>query len=360
VRRQLAAALLLGSLARPAAAQGSAAAPAADAPTTSASPAAPAELALESYRAALTQIERQLAVGEAEEAVRAAGALRGARVTDGRERFEADPSVLLAVAQARDRASVLAARARLRALIDSLEPGEPGRPSETDAQRLARLAREEAGRRPGAGGQIDASLELGPSSARDQLRDWLAAAARWLWDKIVRLFEWLTRVASRDQAKGGTTGAVGVLVAAVAVLLAVATVFSLRRRDPGEALGEAELAPSKGDEDPLSRESTEWERYAAELAEAGRRREAVRAWYHAVLVALFRAGQLHHQRGRTNWEYVSQVGPEAVWRPAFIRLTETFDREWYGRQASAPETLREHVARARDVLRAVRAGEAAA
>lgn len=337
----------------------SAAPDAAAAPAVSAGPAT-LELTLEGYRAALAQIERALVEEEWDEARRSAEALRGAQVADGAQRFEADPSTLVATAEARDRGSARKARSRLRVLLESLERREAGSGSEADAQRLARLAREAAGRRPGPGGEIDASLEVGSQRARDQIRDWLLAAGRWLHDKLLCLFEWLTRVASRGEKAGGTSGAVGVLITVIAVLLAVVTVFSLRRRDPGEATIEAEVVSSRGDEDPLSRESTEWERYAAELAGAGRRREAIRAWYHAVLVALFRAGQLHHQKGRTNWEYVAQAVPEAAWRPGFIRLTETFDREWYGRERSTLETLRDHAARARGVLQAVRGGEAVA
>jgi hypothetical protein len=78
-----------------------------------------------------------------------------------------------------------------------------------------------------------------------------------------------------------------------------------------------------------------------------------------VLVGLFRAGLLHHHKGRTNWEYVSRVAPEADWRPGLIRLTRLFDREWYGRDRSAGEALRECAGEARAILRRVREGAAA-
>jgi hypothetical protein len=152
---------------------------------------------------------------------------------------------------------------------------------------------------------------------------------------------------------------VALLVGVIVAVLAAFTIQSLRRRGAPEERGEAGEVSSRADENPLSREAGEWERYAAELAAAGRLREAIRAWYHAVLVTLFRAGRLHHQQGRTNWEYVSQVGPEARWRPAFIELTQAFDREWYGRSQSAAEALRSYSGTARELLRAVR-GEAAA
>jgi hypothetical protein len=194
-----------------------------------------------------------------------------------------------------------------------------------------------------------------------RLRQWLDRAAGWLVDLLARLWDWLRRAGPRKErgTGGATAGIVTALVAAIALVLTVAAVRSMRRRDAAEERGEPGEAAPERDEDPLSREAAEWERYAGELGAAGRRREAIRAWYHAVLVALFRAGTLHHQRGRTNWEYVGQAPAEASWRGAFVSLTEVFDREWYGREASAPEALRECAARAREVLRPLR-GEAPA
>jgi hypothetical protein len=132
---------------------------------------------------------------------------------------------------------------------------------------------------------------------------------------------------------------------------------ALRRRSRPEeqASGPAPAASSR-DADPLSREADDWERYARELAAAGRSREAIRAAYHAVLMTLFRAGLLHHQKGRTNWEYVGRLPPEAPARPGFMRLTRAFDREWYGRDQSSAETFAEYAQEAGAVVRLVRGG----
>ena len=81
---------------------------------------------------------------------------------------------------------------------------------------------------------------------------------------------------------------VTVLVVVLALVLGWVGWRVLRNRRRGAApavAGPAPLPPS-ADDDPLSREANEWERYARELAAAGRAREAIRAWYHAVLVAL--------------------------------------------------------------------------
>ena len=317
-------------------------------------------LTLDEYRGALESLAAGLERGDAEGARALAGALRGARVQADGAVFEVDPSLLAAVDGAHDAARAGRARLRVMQVLASLgEAGSPGR--EPDAGRLARLAREEAARRPREGGTIDASLEVRPLTLPERLRLWLDRATRWLVEWLRRILDWLARAGpGRDRERSGaTSGVVTALVAAIALVLAVAAVRSMRRRDAAETRGEAGEASPERDEDPLSREAAEWERYAGELASAGRRREAIRAWYHAVLVALFRAGRLHHQKGRTNWEYVAQVQPEARWRGTFVSLTEVFDREWYGRDTSAPEALRECAARAREVLRSV-GGEAAA
>ena len=65
----------------------------------------------------------------------------------------------------------------------------------------------------------------------------------------------------------------------------------------------------------------------------------MRAWYHAVLVALYRTGFVHYRRGRTNWEYVSSLSPSLPARQGFSDLTRRFEREWYGREESDPEAL---------------------
>ncbi len=323
--------------------------------------AAPAStLTLGEYRGALESLAAGLESGDWEGARALAGALRGARVRADGAVFEADPSLLAAVDAAREPAAV--ARARLRVLQVVASLGDAGFAGpEADAARLARLAREEAARRPGVGGTIDASLEVRPLTLPERLRLWLDRAATWLVEGIRKLLDWIGRAGPRRERErgGATAGVVTALVAAIALVLAVAAVRSMRRRDVSETRGEAGEASPERDFDPLSREASEWERYAGELASAGRRREAIRAWYHAVLVALFRAGRLHHQRGRTNWEYVAQAPAEAGWRGPFVSLSQVFDREWYGRDTSAPEALRECAGRAREVLRSVH-GEAAA
>jgi hypothetical protein len=322
--------------------------------------AASAALTLHEYRASLESIAAALERGEWEAARASVEALRGARVAASEGSFEADPTVVEAVARAQDAAGAARARVRIARLLATLgsEAAASGAP---DAALMERLAREQAARRPVAGGDVDVSVELPQPSLPQQLLGWLDRATTALMDMLYRLWRWLTRFGppAKQEGSGYTGPVVALLVGVIVAVLAAFMIQSLRRRGAPEEHGEAGEVSSRADENPLSREAGEWERYAAELAASGRLREAIRAWYHAVLVTLFRAGRLHHQQGRTNWEYVSQVGPEARWRPAFVELTQAFDREWYGRSQSAAEALRSYSGTARDLLRAVR-GEAAA
>jgi hypothetical protein len=177
-----------------------------------------------------------------------------------------------------------------------------------------------------------------------------------LWDWIRRWLEKLLPRQARAGLPDGSTSPLAIaFVVGVAILLVVLSVRALRRRGAAPSSStSASTVSSARDEDPLSRESNEWERHAQELGAAGRWREAIRAWYHAVLVALFRAGLLHYQKGRTNWEYASRLGPELGWRPAFFDLTRLFDREWYGRRTSDSEAHGACSRGARGILEALR------
>jgi hypothetical protein len=181
----------------------------------------------------------------------------------------------------------------------------------------------------------------------------------WVWERMVDLWHWLRRfwprrAPGKETSGGGLTFTL-VVVALAVIALVLLAIRTMRRSRPVEVVDTVPVAGA-ADEDPLSRETNEWEAYARELAAAGRRREAVRAWYHAVLSALFRAGWLEPRKGRTNWEHVAGVGADVRWRPELIRITRDFEREWYGRDESAPEALHQCAQAARGILQALHAG----
>ena len=158
--------------------------------------------------------------------------------------------------------------------------------------------------------------------------------------------------------RGLVTGIV-LLIVLVLAMLAFETIRRSRDAAPEEDLVTSGAVESRRDEDPLSRGANEWERYAAQLAAAGRTREAIRAWYHAVLVTLYAAGILHFKKSRTNWEYIAALSPDIAWRGEFVTMTRRFETEWYGRAQSNIDALDDAAGRARRILDTVRRRAAA-
>ncbi|HYN21033.1 MAG TPA: DUF4129 domain-containing protein [Thermoanaerobaculia bacterium] len=306
------------------------------------------------YRERLTRIEGGLRAGDWVGAKTKARRLLEDRIAFGRERLEPDRSVLGPIAAAPNAKAARAAAPALHRLVASFpaEAVDDRRAAEPDSKLLAEVRKREAlaelpqgGRMPEVHGGFFAALA-----------GFLEPIAQAMSDFVTKLWEWFLDLI--PDAASGQGGATLNFVLVVTLLVALALVLSwvgwkvIRNRRRGAAPAEAGPAPlpPATDDDPLSREANEWERYARELAAAGRAREAIRAWYHAVLVALYRGGTLHYRKGRTNWEYVSAVPPGTTWRSTFVELTRHFEREWYGRDRSTPEALRESEAMALGLL----------
>jgi hypothetical protein len=314
------------------------------------------------YRERLVEIQGRLRAGDWIGARAEAGRLLEDRVAYGAEQVEPDRSVLGPIAQAADAKSARAAAPALGRLVAALPAetaGERGA-AQPDAKLLEKVRAREALAELPQGGRLPEVEDGGIAAA---LAGFLKPMVEAIEDFLDALWEWLLGLFPEPAAGAGIglhLGTVTVLVVGLALILAWVGWRVLRKRRRGAALAPAGPAPlpPAADDDPLSRETSEWERYARELAAAGRAREAIRAWYHAVLVALYRAGTLHYRKGRTNWEYVSAVPPGTSWRSGFVELTRHFEREWYGRDRSTPEALRESEAMALDLLSAVR-GQAA-
>jgi hypothetical protein len=233
-----------------------------------------------------------------------------------------------------------------------------------DVALLDRLRAEQTVVRQKEGGEVILP-QLQNLTLMERIAEWTGKALKWIGDKLTDFFEWLAGFwpKSKLPKPAPTSGlrwmvvAVVTLIIVVIVVLAVEVIRRGQARTDLEAL-ESEPISSRRDDDPLSRGATEWERYASQLAAAGRIREAIRAWYHAVLVTLYAAGILSFRKGRTNWEYVSALGPSIRWRGEFVTLTRHFEHQWYGAEQSPAEALDEVSRRARGILDSVRRGAA--
>lgn len=319
---------------------------------------AAATISPETYRERLARMQGRLRSGDWVWARTEARRLLQDRIAFGSEQVEPDRSVLVPLSRATNPAEANAAAPALSQLVTALSGEAPaGQGARPDPGLLAEVREREALAALPTGGRLPHVEDGGLAAALVEI---VEPVARAISDFFERLWEWLLDLFPGSGGDGKGIGLnlviVTALVVALALLLAWVGWRVLRNRRRGAAPAEAGSAPlpPAADDDPLSREANEWERYARELAAAGRAREAIRAWYHAVLVALYRAGTLHYRKGRTNWEYVSAVPPGTSWRSRFIEMTRHFEREWYGRDHSTPEALRESEQMALALLSSVR------
>lgn len=312
---------------------------------TQVSPIGPAE-----YRERLRSIEAAVARQDLQAVHAEARSLAKQRVLYEGRIIETDATVLGPLAEAGSPALAREASVRLRALREALDsdPGE-GPASPVDPALLESLRREEASEEISAGGKVrgprfpEADI---PRGLLDRLAD-LWSAIRDLLEKFLR---WLLRLFMGGVGTSPPEASTRVMVTAIVVtvlgVLGILAVMAFRRRRQAPLSEAISAAPamSAGDSDPLSRTTSEWERFALELMKSGRFREAIRAWYHAMLVSLFRTGTLHYRKDRTNWEYAFALPSTVPWRAEFIDATRTFEQEWYGRRDTASE-LAEHFQR---------------
>jgi hypothetical protein len=287
-----------------------------------------------------------------------ARALLGAEITWSRGTFTADDSVLQPIVDATSAQGEH--RARLLSALVELRRASGMETASGDRKLLERIAAEQEVPPLASGGAIpttvDADLPL-----LERIAQSIAEMLAWIRKQIMRFLEWILEFLFRRNPNESSSSALmrWAIYAVVAVILLVLLVLAVKvlRRSSASAPAAAETSVplgSRADEDPLSRGASEWERYAAELARAGRFREAIRAWYHAVLVTSYAAGILHFRKGRTNWEYVALLGPTVPWRPEMIELTRRFEREWYGSEQSTQEALDECGRRAAGIIGALR------
>ena len=248
-------------------------------------------LSVEDYAAALDTLQRLVDEQRLGDAQAQARTLRARSVAWGDETLVPDASALDALVDARSAGEAAHAARRLGRLASALRR-PAGETATADVRRdvLERLAPADPLKR---GGEV-ASLRVKPLTLPEQVEATLLSVADAIAGALRAIREWLERLrparAGPKQALGSTAVAAIAFALAVVVLLAMLVVRRKRLPVAGPDSEPARPLTSRRDEDPLSREASEWERHAAELAAARRWREAIRAWYHAVLVALFRTG----------------------------------------------------------------------
>lgn len=321
----------------------------------------PAPLPLVTYIDRLDTMRTLLDERRLADAQKIAYVLRqGVRVQAPGGTFEADPSLLDAVIENR-----VGAAGQLAIAVNELRKNVPAATTAGNTRMLERLRLDEEASKIKAGGEVS-QPPISTEPLLERMVDKMEKVLEWIAGALVTMWDWLMELWPKQKTGAGSAiktrlvvGALALVIVTVIGILVWEVMRRSRRNIPAPVTGSEPIASSQ-DADPLSRGASEWERYAAQLAAAGRVREAIRAWYHAVLVTCYGAGILHYRKGRTNWEYVGAISPELAWRGDFITLTRTFETEWYGHTTSTQETLESCAERAERILHGLRRGMAAA
>lgn len=310
------------------------------------------------YIATLERIDAQLGAGQLQSAQSEAATLAGARIVWPKGTFTADASLLAMIAEA-PRAEG-PHRMRLTATIAELRRTTGMSGTQADRKLLEQIAAEQEPPELPKGGVVPTKFRR-DVPLLERVAESIANAIEWIGKKLRRLYRWIVDLLPRQRVEpgGGTPGLhwmVWAVVGAILLVILYLAVDVIRRSRAAtpESVETGTPIGSRQDEDPLSRGAMEWERYAADLANGGRYREAIRAWYHAVLVTCYAAAILHFRKGRTNWEYIASLAPSVPWRAAFIELTRRFEQEWYGSLHSTDDAYEDCSTRARSILDALR------
>ena len=309
---------------------------------------------IDQYIGRLQNLHTSIATKQFAAAKAEAAELTGSDVVSPRGNFHADDSLLAAVAQASSADRVLLTRIELT-IAELRASAVPD--AAPDPKLLQQVAAEQDVPELARGGEVAAPVIPEVPLIERVIRS-IGRMFAWIWEKIVELWEWLDGFFPEPEKPGATSGLRWIVIAVVALIviaiifLAVEVIRRARRGDPQTLTSSAPLRSTR-DDDPLSRGATEWERYAAQLAAEGRYREAIRAWYHAVLVTCYGTGVLHFRKSRTNWEYIASLPPSTAWRSELIRLTQRFEQEWYGAEQSTEDALDDCSARAKLILDAL-------
>jgi len=291
-----------------------------------------AELSIADYRQDLLSLDAALARHDHGIVVQDAQQLSQSRIVYGPERLEVDPALVTALdhpAVGRARHLIAVQLAQLPTsqgtTTDGPQPDGQALAGIAAVQRLASVARD---------GDLG-SMPLHRPTLPHQIRHVLRAILRGIGHVLRAIWHWLRSWlgGSEDDGTGHGTSHMTILVVLVCVVIAIGfVILALFNRNQGEDLraGPAQQPTAARDADPRSRASDEWRRYGDRLAAEGRWREAMRAWYHAVLVQCWTNGTIRHRVGWTNWEYAAHLPANWSQRAAFVDLTARFDRHWYG------------------------------
>lgn len=207
------------------------------------------------------------------------------------------------------------------------------------AEERARLMREaqtrlqEMSHETGAGGVVDTNFPRERAAANTVLAQsqFQGAVGLTWWDRAkMKFFEWMQRLFAGVVEVGTAAPWLGTLLewifyVGAAVGLLFFLLRNLARQRLRVTLGGEALHKSAWES-----EADDWAKAATEHADAGEWREAVHCLYWAAIVLLESRRAWRHNPTRTPREYVQLLKPGSPQRDGLRRLTQIFERVWYG------------------------------
>lgn len=200
---------------------------------------------------------------------------------------------------------------------------------EADA-RLAEMS-QESGTAAGTGAEKEFERERAVANAELARPEFQGNVGQTWWDRLkARMFGWLQRLFAGVVEVGTAAPWLGTLLEWVFFVgAAVGLLFLLLRNAARQrlrvALGGEALQGSAWES-----EAEEWAQWAQEHAQAGEWREAVHCLYWAAIVLLEGRRAWRHNPTRTPREYVRLLKPGSAQQQGLRRLTQIFERVWYG------------------------------
>jgi len=313
------------------------------------------KITVDEYRNRLIEIRAAVVRGDLKQVRKMGKSLLSCKIVHFEKDLLPDTFLLKPLAEAKDVSSFQLFADRIDILVEALKVVAEKQQVKPDRVLLERLRSEETVDEIKPGGKIDH-----PNVERRGLfqiiGDKISEIVTWVGKQIVYVINWFGELFFGGASGTGTFGSQTIIMVLVVIIVILLAVFGFNAWRRNRIVDKDPIASSMAprmrsrDEDPLSRTSSEWERFAQELIKAGRFREAIRAWYHALLTGLFRTGYLHHRKDKTNWEYANSLSPQLQWRSDFIEAIRNFEVEWYGRRSTDQEKVAIYTMRVRKIL----------
>jgi hypothetical protein len=223
------------------------------------------------------------------------------------------------------------------------------RAGESSTAALARIDTVLAQLRSGTDDDADRLVSLERVLSSSELR---SGEGLWGWlRRVLGLDEEASNPAADEAALAGLRG-IDIALTAVGGIIFVLVLARILQAVFGNFVADAELRRQHDDGDaPMTASGAR--RHAADLAQAGSYREAVRQLYLSTLLSLEDRGLLRIDRSLTNREVLAKVGSQERVHAGLRPIIDVFETVWYGEQEPDRDTFDRYAAAVDDTARLI-------